>query len=134
MSGITESNKKNIELGDIIEIFSPKNQEWHRHIFFIAYIDNTRIQIIHTATGRENYITEVTNDYIYRKSSTGNVSKIEYKIFETIYHRLLEVKLITREEINTEYTKRASAIITVILSYIPNIELIQKPKIAIRLL
>jgi hypothetical protein len=100
---------------------------WQRHI------KPLKGQVIHTATGKENIITNVTNDYIYRKSSTGSDSKIEYKIFETIYHRLLEVKSITRDEINTEYTKRASAIITVILSYIPDIELIQKPKIALRL-
>jgi len=100
---------------------------WQKHI------KPLKGQTIHTATGKENYISNVTNDYVYRKSSTGGDSKIEYKIFETIYHRLLEVKSITRDEINTEYTKRASAIITVILSCIPNIELIQKPKIALRL-
>ncbi len=100
---------------------------WQKHI------KQLKGQTIFTATGKENLITNVTNDYIHRKSSTGGDSKIEYKIFETIYHRLLEVKSITRDEINTEYTKRASAIITVILSYIPDIELIQKPKIALRL-
>jgi len=98
-----------------------------------THIKPLKGQIINTATGKENFITNVTNDYIYRKSSTGGDSKIEYKIFETIYHRLLEVKSITRDEINTEYTKRASAIITVILSHIPDIELIQKPKITLRL-
>ena len=100
---------------------------WQRHI------KPLKGQIIYTATGKENFITNVTDDYIYRKSSTGSDSKIDYKIFETIYHRLLEVKSITRDEINTEHTKRASAIITVILSQIPDIELIQKPKIALRL-
>ena len=99
---------------------------WQRHIKPLEG------RTIHTATGKENFITKVTNDYIYRKSSTGSDSKIEYKIFETIYYRLLEVRTITRDEINTEYTKRASAIITVILSCIPDIELIQKPKIALK--
>ncbi len=103
------------------------------YVIWQKHIKPLKGQIILTATGKENIITNVTNDYIFRKSSTGSDSKIEYKIFETIYHRLLEVKLITRDEINTEYTKRASAIIAVILSHIPNIELIQKPKIALRL-
>jgi Restriction endonuclease len=98
------------------------------------YIKPLKGKVIYTVTGKENLITDVTNDYLFRKASTGNTSKIEYKIFETIYHRLVEIKQITQDEINTEYTKRASAIITVVLSQIPNIELIEDPKIGLRLI
>jgi len=86
-------------------------------------------QIILTGTGRKNKITKVTGDYLFRESSTGESSKIEKDIFELIYHRLRERKQITRQEINTEYSKRASAIITSVLSKIPFIRMTDKPVI-----
>jgi hypothetical protein len=112
-----------------------KNKNWNENFLEVwqKHIKPLKGKTIYTATGKENLIIDVTNDYLFRKSSTGNDSKIEYKIFETIYHRLLEVKVITRDEINTEYTKRASAIITIILSHIPNIELTKYPKTGLRL-
>ena len=56
---------------------------WQRHI------KPLKGQRLPTATGKENIITNVTNDFLYRKSSTGSDSKIDYKTFETVYHRLL---------------------------------------------
>lgn len=108
--------------GDFFEV-------WQKHI------KPLRGRTIYTAaTAKENLITDVTDDYLFRKSSKGNTSKIEYKIFEIIYYRLLETKSITQKEINIEYPKRASAIITVVISQIPNIELVEYPKIGLRLI
>jgi hypothetical protein len=111
-----------------------KNRDSDFFELWQKYIKPLKGKTLSTVTGKENLITEVTNDYLFRRSSSGNPSKVEYKIFETIYHRLLEVRSITRDEINTEYTKRASAIITVVLSQIPNIQLIQNPKIELHLI
>jgi restriction system protein len=66
---------------------------------------------IYTGTGKKNRIIKVTGDYLYRESSTGEKSKIEKDIFELVFHRLKEKKELTRKEINTEYSKRGSAII-----------------------
>lgn len=96
---------------------------WQRTIMLL------KGQTILTARGMKNRIVDVTSDYILRESSTGKISKIEKQIFKTIYHRLKEKKSISRDEINTEYPSRGSAIITAILAKIPTISLIEKPTI-----
>ncbi len=131
--GYFENYVSNFKVDILKKVSKEKDKKTDFYALWQRHIKPLKGQMVLTATGKENVITNVTNDYIYRKSSTGNVSKIEYKIFKTIYHRLLEVKSITRDEINTEYPKRGSAIITVILSHIPEIELLQKPKITLRL-
>jgi hypothetical protein len=43
----TKSQKKKwVELGDIIEITSPDNPEWHENIFFVSYIDTSVLELI----------------------------------------------------------------------------------------
>lgn len=86
-------------------------------------------QTIHTATGKKNIIIDVNNDYLRRQSSTGEISKIEKQIFKVVYYRLKEKKSITRDEINTEYSKRGSAIIAAVLGRVPFIMLTEKPKV-----
>src|SRR5690606_16534352 len=83
-------------------------------------------QTILTGTGKKNIVIKVTGDYLYRQSSTGEKSKLEKDIFEIIYHRLKEKKEITRQEINTEYSNRGSAIIAAVLSKIPYIQITEK--------
>ena len=39
-----------LELGDIIEIISPPNEEIHENTFLISYIDNQKIKMVDTAT------------------------------------------------------------------------------------
>ena len=64
----TEKNKdKRIELGDIILIDAPTNQEWHQHIFFIAYIDDEIVEMIHTQT---------SFSYIWNWKDTTDIKKI----------------------------------------------------------
>ena len=39
-----------LQLGDIIEIYAPKNTSLHQNIYFIEYIDDTKIDLINTIT------------------------------------------------------------------------------------
>lgn len=95
------------------------------------FIKPLKGQTVFTATGKENVIVEVNNDYLKRKSSTGEVSKIEKQIFKTVFNRLKEKKSITRDEINTEYTNRGSAIIVAVLGRVSFITLTEKPKVTL---
>lgn len=95
------------------------------------FIKPLKGQSVFTATGKKNVIVEVSNDFLRRQSSTGEVSKIEKQIFKTVFHRLKEKKSITRDEINTEYTKRGSAIIAAVLGRVPFITLTEKPKVTL---
>ncbi len=95
------------------------------------FIKPLKGQTVFSATGKKNVIVEVTNDFLRRQSSTGEVSKIEKQIFKTVFHRLKEKKSVTRDEINTEYTKRGSAIIAAVLGRVPFIILTLKPKITL---
>jgi restriction system protein len=86
-------------------------------------------QEIYTGTGKRNKIIKVTGDFLYRESSTGEKSKIEKEIFKLTFHRLKEQGELTRQEINTEYSKRGSAIITAVFGQIPFIKIVEKPVI-----
>lgn len=95
------------------------------------FIKPLKGQAVFTATGKKNVIIEVNNDFLRRQSSTGEVSKIEKQIFKTIFYRLKERKSITRDEINTEYTKRGSAVIAAVLGRVLFISLTEKPKVTL---
>lgn len=47
---VDNEDKNNIELqlGDIIEIYAPKNSSLHQNIYYIDYIDGTKIDVINT--------------------------------------------------------------------------------------
>ena len=49
---INETNNSNIELklGDIIEINSPTNPQYHQNVYYIDYIDANKIVIINVST------------------------------------------------------------------------------------
>ncbi len=95
---------------------------WKSHIIPLTnkYID--------TITGKSNKIIEVNYNFLKRESSNGNTSKIDYSIFEQCYHHLKEKGKLTRDEINHLYTKRASALIFVVLAQMPFVSIIAKPK------
>ena len=95
------------------------------------FIKPLKGQSVFTATGKKNVIVEVSNDFLKRQSSTGKVSKIEKQIFKTVFYRLKEKKSIARDEINTEYTKRGSAIIAAVLGRVPFITLTEAPKVTL---
>ena len=45
------NNHVTLELGDIIEIVSPSNDELHEMTFLITYIDSQKIVILNVSTG-----------------------------------------------------------------------------------
>jgi hypothetical protein len=49
------SNVIYLEYGDVIQIFSPLNDNLHEHTYFIYYIDNTKIRVAHIS----NFQTEI---------------------------------------------------------------------------
>ena len=58
-----ESNLINLQLGDIIKIYAPKNDILHEEVFYIKYISSDEINIINdtkseTVTIKNNTITD----------------------------------------------------------------------------
>ena len=66
--------------------------------------------------GNINKILEVNWGGINRITSNGNQQKIDIEIFKKTINHILENGSITRQEINDEYSKRASSGIVLILS------------------
>ena len=50
-----------LELGDIVEIVAPTNNDIHEMTGLITYIDNSKISIISTSTGK-THILNITED------------------------------------------------------------------------
>ena len=73
--------------------------------------------------GKINKILEVNWGGINRITSNGNQQKIDIEIFKKTINHLFENGSITRQEINDEYSKRASSGIVLILSQLPMIRL-----------
>ena len=57
----TPDNIENLEYGDIIEIISPNNIEFHEKTFYITYIDNTKIKITNVSN-LQPYILNVDEE------------------------------------------------------------------------
>ena len=65
-----------LELGDVIQITSPKNETLNNQVFFIDYIDNTKMKLINTETldiitlkiNNDGYIGDGTITHIIIKS------------------------------------------------------------------
>jgi len=84
--------------------------------------------------GKINKILEVNWGGINRITSNGNQQKIDIEIFKKIINHILENGSITRQEINDEYSKRASSGIVLILSQLPMIHLNNTRPISIELI
>ena len=84
--------------------------------------------------GKINTILEVNWGGIKRITSNGNQQKINIEIFKKTINHLLENGSITRQEINDEYSKRASSGIVLILSQLPMIRLNNTRPISIELI
>ena len=84
--------------------------------------------------GKINIILEVNWGGINRITSNGNQQKIDIEIFKKIINHILENGSITRQEINDEYSKRASSGIVLILSQLPMIHLNNTRPISIELI
>ena len=84
--------------------------------------------------GKINKILEVNWGGINRITSNGNQQKIDIEIFKKTINHLLENGSITRQEINDEYSKRASSGIVLILSQLPMIRLNNTRPISLELI
>lgn len=77
--------------------------------------------------GESNVITKVDWSGVERLTSNGKKGKIKIEIFKYAVNRLLTERYITRDEINQNYTGRASSGIILILSQVPLFTLTKNP-------
>jgi len=59
-----------LELGDIIQINSPSNEEYHEQTFLIQYIDNHNIHILNISTYQEKVLNIIDNKHLSDESIT----------------------------------------------------------------
>lgn len=77
---------------------------------------------------KENFICEVTDDYLVRISSNGKKSaRISKIIFENIYTRVSKDKHLSRAFVDENYKGRRSSIICAILCELPNVTFTTNP-------
>jgi Restriction endonuclease len=86
---------------------------WERSVMPLAGRSLTR------PDGSSNTILKVDWGGVTRRTSGGNTQRIPIEIFKWAIERVLEVGLVTREEINQRYEGRASSGIVLILAEIP---------------
>ena len=51
-----DNNDISIEVGDIVQVISPTNTQYHEKIFFVFYIDENKITLLNTETHEKNTI------------------------------------------------------------------------------
>ena len=100
----------------------PKNNSQFDEIWE-NYVMPLEGKTIARKNGKINKILEVNWGGINRITSNGNQQKIDIEIFKKTINHLFENGSITRQEINDEYSKRASSGIVLILSQLPMIRL-----------
>jgi hypothetical protein len=59
-----------LELGDIIQIYSPSNEEYHENTFLIQYIDHDNIHILNIATYQEKILNIIGGSQLSDESIT----------------------------------------------------------------
>ena len=77
--------------------------------------------------GKMNKILNVDWAGITRITSNGKEGHIKIEIFKWTIHQLLEKGEVSRDEINQNYTGRASSGVVLILSQVPFFQLYEKP-------
>lgn len=77
--------------------------------------------------GKLNKIKKVDWGGIERITSNGKAGKIDIEIFKLTINKLLADGYVTRDEINQNYSKRASSGVVLILSQVPFFELVYNP-------
>lgn len=78
-------------------------------------------------SGETNQIIKVDWSEVQRVTSNGKKGKIKIEIFKQAVKKLLRDGYITRDEINQNYSGRASSGIILILSQVPFFKLTDKP-------
>jgi hypothetical protein len=78
MTKTKKEKEKTLELGDIVSVDAPTNPEWHQQVFFISYIDNEIIEVIHTESSFSyvwNQQTDIKKITILERSSLKGYAK-----------------------------------------------------------
>jgi hypothetical protein len=94
---------------------------WKNHIIPL------KGKFLERENGEINEIIEVNWGEIHRISSNGKKGKIKIEIFKYSINKLLVDHYITRDDINQNYTGRASSGIILILSQVPFFQLTNNP-------
>lgn len=76
---------------------------------------------------RSNHIVSVDWSGVERITSIGRMGKIDIEIFRLAINHVLRHGVITRDEVNQNYAKRASSGVMLVLSQIPVFELHNRP-------
>ena len=92
---------------------------WRDHVMPMAHTTLKR------AKGTSNEILDVDWACLERRSSKGRTGRIEIEIFRWVIEKLLAGEMVSREEINDHYPKRASSGIVLVLAAIPPVESIR---------
>ena len=111
---ITEAAKMEVPENDFFEV-------WKSHIIPLAGTT------LYNSQGKPNKLTKIDYTGIERITGNGRSGSIPIEIFRQTYNRVLENGQITRDEINQEFTGRASSGVVLILSQIPFLELKTNP-------
>lgn len=91
------------------------------------YIIPLSNQTLARANGETNKILKADWSGIERLTSNGNKGKIKIEIFKQTVNKLLTEGFITRDEINQNYSGRASSGIILILSQVPFFRQTERP-------
>lgn len=111
---ITQATNIEVPENDFFEV-------WKSHI--IPLVGTT----LYNSQGKPNKLTKIDYTGIERITGNGRSGSIPIEIFRQTYNRILENGEITRDEINQEFTGRASSGVVLILAQIPFIELQTNP-------
>jgi restriction system protein len=91
------------------------------------YIIPLQGKVLTRSNGDTNQITKADWSGIERLTSNGNPGKIKIEIFKQTVNKLLKEGFISRDEINQNYTGRASSGVMLILSQVPFFMIADKP-------
>ena len=91
------------------------------------YIMPLKGRTLVSSDGKSNVICNVDWAGVERITSNGRPQSIKIEIFRYAVHRILEDGYVYRTDINQNYTGRASSGIVLILSQIPDFELLTSP-------
>ncbi len=94
---------------------------WKSHIIPLAGTT------LYNSQGKPNKLTKIDYTGIERITGNGKSGSIPIEIFRQTYNRILENGQITRDEINQEFTGRASSGVVLILAQILFLELHTNP-------
>lgn len=91
------------------------------------YIIPLEGKVLARENGETNTILKADWSGIERLTSNGNKGKIKIEIFELAINKLLSTGFVTRDEINQNYSGRASSGVILVLAQVPFFQTSQKP-------